>query len=225
MSLMTKTQNSQAVEKIEKAHEILFCLNIAFGIVTFVFMAFHESTSKLFYSLEHFGNKLLGIQETDFTTGHFAYVIPSLGLALFLWLALKYFPNVIAKRVALRVAAGIAVLCEAPAIWIYLLLRDGCSSMFPWCFAIPVELAVAIAYAWLFLKGRWHIPAWCNISALAVHCAVWFFVTGKSYSFSNYLVGPIGPVLAFSSILMWGLYADRTRPGAVTRDGGTDDKL
>ena len=201
---MEDKHKSARILRIRLLHEILFSSTIAFAGISLLFLVV-PSLSIPFVRLEHRLNRILEIQETDLVKGNFEFAIPSAALALCLLIMFRLFSRSRFSEEILRSVAGIMTLSAAPTIWFYLLLRYDRPFLTLRSAATFVELGVALVCGWLFLQGRWPIPGWCSVLFLASHYAYWFWICG-SFSLSNFL-GPIGAVLAFSSSVVWGLYA------------------
>jgi hypothetical protein len=194
-------------------HEILFSLNIAFAVTSFVELVRHNLMSP-FFQLEFSIQKALSIHQTDLLHGYFALSISSIVLALCLWALLRLSSRTNVTAEILRSFAGILVLLGPPAFWLYINEVHGWPYGFPYRGA-PFELIVAVACSLLFLSGKWSISEWWGVLLAASHYAFWFWLSGSIFT-ANY-TGPITPLLGFSSIVVWGLYVGSFRVGQVSR--------
>jgi hypothetical protein len=215
MALQTK-----ASPRLRFALEILFSINIAFAGITLLFGS-NPTISLLFAHLEVYINHLLGIRQTDFIRGYFECWIPSLLLALGIWIVLHVFQRTkITSELLKSVAAGAAIAICPSAIWIYAYERNGWSLDWPYK-NILGELLLALICIWLFVNLRWAAARWIGAVSIVGHCLFWYWFTGgRFYGFEWGIpgyTGPYGFIVGTSAMAVWGMYVRAVR---TTCDNG-----
>lgn len=200
--------------------EALFSLNIAFAAVSLIFNA-SLSASLPFIHLEEYLNHLLGIRQTDYIRGYFTVWIPTLVLAMCLLTLLRLLSALNRTRWIMRHVAGILILLSPTAVWTCVYeQRSKWSLQWPYK-PIWGEAALAVICFRKFLNGPREASLKIGLLALFGHYLFWCCFTGDGFH-SPYSLewGPLYTglfeiVLGFSSLLVWGLYAYRSRTHAT----------
>jgi chromate transport protein ChrA len=200
--------------------EALFSVNTAFAALSMVFSA-SLSASLPFIHLEVSLNRLLGIRQTDYIRGYFTIWIPSLLLALGLLMLLRFLNGLHITESLVRSLAGITILLCPTAVWTCGYLRNGWSLQWPYK-TIWGEAAIALICVCIFLKGPWEMSRKIGVSALLGHCIFWYWFTSDGFHWPIRFEwglpgygGPFGMVVGICTLLVWGLYAYRTREHSV----------
>jgi|SRR5271163_1718269 len=212
-----KGNEAVSLNVVRQTFELLFSLNLSFAIVSIVDLEAHPVLSP-FFSLEFSINKLLHIRQTDFIRGYIAFTASTVALALCFWLALRLSAGVTITKRILRSLAGPVLLVAPSSFWLYLYQKQGWPFGWPYRWA-PLELALALVCAWLYIGGRWRFPIWFGVLLLGAHYAYWFWIFGGNYFASNYS-GPAAPILGFSSALAWAIYVRRLPKESASAFGG-----
>jgi hypothetical protein len=183
---------------VRSCHEILFSLNLAFIITSLLY--FYDFFSRAFIRVEVSSNALLGIRQTDLIRGYFAIWIPSILIAMGVWLLLRGFSRTKVVSILLFQSAGFVSLCGTAIFWYYLNLKFG------WVFdarfwAGFLELPVALVCVGLFLNRRFRLPWFYGVLLLAAHFAFWFWILGN-VTLASY-IGPMGPIVGLCSSVAW----------------------
>jgi len=202
--------NGMTGERLRYVHEILFAANVAFAGVTLVFSIAY-GLSLPFLRMNHAISDLLHIKQTDYVTNYFGTAIATLLLMICVWVLLRLFSRAWITKELLRSVAGIVVLFITPAFWFYANQRNGWEYGWPYRWA-PFEIAVVVVCVVLFLAGKWPVRGWIALVLLAGHYIFWFWLFSTAYLASY--VGPAGPILGFSSAVIWGLYVTTVRCAA-----------
>jgi hypothetical protein len=188
--------------------EVLFSINTGFALMSMLFCA-SSSAPLPFIHLEVYLNHLLGIRQTDYIRGYFTIWIPSLVLAACIWSLLRVLIRLRLTQSFLRSVAGMMILLGPTAIWTCGYDRNGWSLQWPYK-TIWGEAALATICYFLFLKGPLATSRRIGALAFLGHCIFWYCFTSDGFHPLNWAIpgygGPVGMVLGFCALLIWGLY-------------------
>jgi hypothetical protein len=204
---MAKSGGWLALTSLRYIHIVLLSLSTAFLGVSLIFLV-APSLSIPFIHLEVAINHSLGFRQTDFIRGYFEYLVPSAALAFCIGISLQLFAGKRPATEILRSGSGVLLLLAPPVFWFCYYQVVGWPFGWPYRWA-PVELAVALLCMIFFLLGKWAVPRWISVLALAAHYSFWYYTQSSNPGKADY-AGPVAPVLAFCSALAWGLYAARS---------------
>ena len=194
----------------------LFSLNTTFAAVSLIFGA-SLSASLPFIHLEVYLNRLVGIRQTDYIRGYFTLWIPTLVLAVCLLTLLRFLSGLSLTRWIMQRVAGMLILLSPTAVWAFGYAQQSRWSL-QWPYKIICgEAALALICFCIFLKGPREASLKIGLSGLLGHHFFWYWFAGNGlHSPSALYSGPLyghlfGMVLGFFALLVWGLYAYRTR--------------
>lgn len=200
--------------------EALFSVNTAFAALSIVFRA-SLSASILFIHLEVYLNHLLGIRQTDYIRGYFTIWIPSIIAAVCLLTLLRLLRELRVTQLVVRSIAGFMILLSPAAVWTCVYEQNGWSLQWPYKM-IWGEGAAAAICVYIFLRAPWEISRRVGILALLGHCIFWYWFTSDGFHWPIRFEwglpgysGPFGILVGIPTLMIWGLYAYRTREYAL----------
>jgi hypothetical protein len=222
----TAVGDETKTSRIRILAESLFSLNTAFAAMSLIFSA-SLSASLPFLHLEVYLNHLLDIRQTDYIRGYLTVWIPSLVFAMCLLTLLRFLSGLSLTTWIMQRVAGVLILLSPTAVWTF-----GYAQQSRWSLQWPYkmiwsEAALALICFRIFLKAPRETSLKIGLSALFGHYVFWYWFTGDGFrSPSSLYWGPLyghlfGMVLGFFALLVWGLYAYRTREDllGVVRSG------
>lgn len=195
--------------------EALFSLNTAFAAMSLTFCA-SQSASLPFLHLEVYLNYHLGIRQTDYIRGYLTVWIPSLVLAICLLILLRFLSGLSLTKWIMQSMAGILIVLCPTAVWTCGYERNGWSLQWPYKM-IWGEAALVLICICIFLKGSSELSRKIGLSALLGHCIFWYWFMGDGLHLPNFnweipgYGGPFGMVVGICTLVVWSLYAYRTR--------------
>lgn len=203
------------IPKSQPLLEWSLSLNTGFATVSMVFGA-SLAAAMPFIHLEVALNHLLHIRQTDYIRGYFAIWIPSLAIAICVFLLFRFFRGLSITKKILRSVAAMTIFLAPCAFWTCAYEHNGWSLDWPykpiWC-----EAAVAVICVWAFLKARWEIGKWIGPIILVAHVHFWYFFHGNGLNGLNWGIshygGPGGLLLNSAAALVWVLYIRELRQG------------
>lgn len=84
------------------------------------------------------------------------------------------------------------------------------------------EPAVALICLWVFLKVPWAAARWVGISAFLAHSLFWYWFPSDGFHALEWGIpgygGPVGLILGFCSVLVWGVYICELRQPRVNSE-------
>lgn len=184
-------------------HEILFSFTTSFLAVSCLFMLVPMSLSP-FSRLESRIDSFLHISYTDLMPGYFEILVPSVFVALFIFIILRLSRTTLFTNEILRTISGVTLLLSPPLFWFCYFQALGWPLGWPYR-GTPFELVFVAICAVLYLNRKWPLPRWISVSLLLTHYVFWYWTTPSHLNMPNY-AGPIAPVLGFLASLVWGVY-------------------
>src|SRR5438477_7499296 len=182
---------------IRQVHEIFFALNVAYAAVSILFTESLAAAGP-FRGLEIRINHLLHIRQTDYIRGYFEVAIPTLLLAVVLWMSLRIGSRTRFASEALRSLAGVTALFLIPAMWAYGYSRVGWPYGWPFRGA-PVEIIWILSVFFLLLSGKWVPSTSIGILVIFAHNIFWYWVSAgfgmPEFGIPGYF-GPYGRIVA-----------------------------
>ena len=175
MRMMTRNRN---------IGEALSALHLTFASVSTTFHLRFGSLAP-FIGMERGLNAFIGLPYSDFTRGYFAIWIPTVVLALLVWVGLRR-SGILVSRYALALTIATPLI-----VWI-LIGRN------PWHYGITLPvielLAVVVSRIVLNRCGVKSLLKSVQFSCILLHFGFWYFLTESDPSFPGY-DGPFGPIL------------------------------
>lgn len=185
---------------LRQIHEFIFSLNVALGAVLGVVFGY-DGVFVPFFRLEELIYHGLGLKGRAEIAGHSAFFLCVMLLTALLFLLLRWFRWTSVVDGVLIYIAGFLALGVAPACWLYIRRRYGCS----W---YPAEIAVYLLFAMLFLFQKWTIPAFVTILIVCIHYGFWYL---RFWEYPHSPVEILAPIVGFCACLAWGMYVPRAR--------------
>lgn len=149
--------------------------------------------------------------------GHSAFLFLTLGAALCIFLLLRLFSHTRLAKELLRSVAGIVSLLALPAYWLYVRHLYPNRPDLPnppraWLF---LELAVAIAAALSYMRGKWRLPDWTGAALVILHHVFWGWLFLGGLYFWHAPFESLFPAVSLCASLAWALYV---KPPVVESD-------
>jgi hypothetical protein len=201
---------TQIGRNLGQVHQGFFALNLGFGIVSaFVYgPVATQSAIAPFFHLERRLNQILHIRQGDYLRGYFGSAIPTIILAVAIFLLIRIFSGPRLTGHLLRFAAGLAALFLYPAFWFVGYgkgdpfvggpIRGG---------TLEVACVLVAFLAASFSKKPW--PGWIAVFVVAGHFFFWDFIMDGGFNpewgVPGY-IGPYGLIVGFLSAAAWLAY-------------------
>jgi hypothetical protein len=218
---MEKNQSTCA-RYLRYAHELLFSLNIAlvarwaevrhpvWGFYYWDVLEYRIefAIEKIIYTFSHPNSRFVPKD----VEGHTAFLLLALGLALCIFLLLRLFAHTVLANESLRSVAGFVSLLALPTFWLYI------TNLNPQPPGLPnpprallfLELAVTIATALFYLRGKWFLSKWSVAALIIFHHALWGWLFLGGVYFWHAPFEALFPGVALCASLAWSLYAKPT---------------
>jgi hypothetical protein len=217
--------------RIQQFHEAAASINLAFAIVAFLFLLGPNPMTSALFRMDVAISQHLSLlpvlkhPKDYFTLGYFAFLIPAVALAVFMWLLLRLFSRTRPAREFLRSVAGLAALIALPVFW--LCNAYASQQRYGWdpLTAIQFYEVLLVLVLWIaYVSVDWPAPGLAAAVVLLLHYGFWFWQFGP-YAFFVVNAGPIGPAAALCAGSAWFLYlrqVRRLRPSAREEVGAPD---
>jgi hypothetical protein len=198
------------IERVKAAFlwEIFFSLNLGYTVMD-VICALSFATLAFFSRLESRIKISLHMRQTDLVVGHFATWVPTVAMALLIWIILRKFASGRLTHEFVRWAAGtITVFSVAVGPICYSIAYSWPEG---WRIGTLVsEMIVAISLVWWFQSGRSKPSPFAFVLLLATHFTFWRFVPIGDWRVPGELIsdGEFSLFLGFCAAVAWCQYVD-----------------
>ncbi len=197
------TRPRTASSRIQLFAGAFLAFYLACSVLAGIF-AFSKPISSFFFRIDPFINHKLHIPQTDLVWGYWALFLPAAGLAVCLWLGLRFAISDKQSIDCYRLI-GILALYAAPAYWLWATYIG--SHRYGWT---PIrayqfyELILAMAITLILAKVDKHAWRWLIGLTVCFHFSFWTWQFGSLY-FLQGNPGPIAllPVIGLIATLLW----------------------
>lgn len=198
---------------IQYIHEFISSIGFASILIAFLFQSSPAYLMLLLYRMDRALSRFFGLLVTDFTPGYFAFCMPTLVVALCLWIIHRW------TRPALRLwllekGAGVFAIAGAPAFSLcttYVAYHR--SGWNPLHAVGAYEFIAVLICVWLYLRGAVFFSSWVIGGVILLHWGFWIYQYGVGF----FLVKGAGtwvnilPLIGTVSSLMWLFYRSQNR--------------